>query len=294
VAPVRRRAILVSALLLASGPLGLLLLPTPGSVQSVGVVGRCNDLIVRATGTGFLHQRFVQVGDQVEGGTVLCALENIDVRSSLRRKQAEINQLRVQLLEQTRTDRWAAAMTEQRLDQAQQEHARLATLQSALAIRSPAAGSITHAEGLEDLGRMVRKGERLAQVSAGPWVLNAVATEGALSTSMPEVGDHVEIRLVGHASPVFHGTVTNLAKAGSRKIDEASLTHLGGGSITVSETTMEAKQPFFRITIAIDATDGSTLRHGMTALATFPGRRISLGIHLYRRVLQFLNRLKLG
>ncbi|OHB75422.1 MAG: hypothetical protein A2W31_14605 [Planctomycetes bacterium RBG_16_64_10] len=294
VAPVRRRAILVSSLLVALGPLALLGLPTPGSVQSVGVVGRYNDSIVRATGTGFLQQRFVQVGDHVQLGTVLCELENIDVTSSIRRKDAEVSQLRVQLLKETRADRWAAAVTEQRLDQAQQEHERLNTLQSALAIRSPAAGCITQAEGLEDLGRLVRKGERLAQVSTGPWVLNAVATEGALSVSMPKVGDQVEIRLVGHAGPMFHGTVCNLAKAGSRKIDQASLTHLGGGSIAVSETTMEAKQPFFRITIAIAAADESALRHGMTALATFPGRRTSLGIHLHRRVLQFLNGLRLA
>jgi putative peptide zinc metalloprotease protein len=294
VAPVRFRAVLAASLLLAACPLCLLVLPTPGSVQSVGIVGRGNDRIVRSTGTGFLQEPRVQVGDRVELGTVLCDLSNIDITSAIRGKQAEIGRLHGQLLEEARSDRCAAVMTERRLDQAQQERRQLAALEAALTVQSPVTGRITQAEGLEDVGRLVRKGERLAQVSAGPWILNAVATEGALSTSVPQAGDRVEIRLVGHAGPVFHGTVTNLAKAGSRKIDDASLTHLGGGSIAVSEMTMEAKQAFFRITIAIDDPDESVLRHGMTAMATFPGRRTSLGIHLYRRLLQFLNHLRVA
>jgi putative peptide zinc metalloprotease protein len=294
VAPVRRRAIVVTVLLLAVGPLGLLLLPTPGSVQLAGVVGRRDDQVIRAEGTGFLQSSSVEVGSHVGPGTAVCRLENIDITAALRAKEAEVTQLCVQLLDEAHADPLAAAATWHRLERVRLERGRLAAMQSALTVVAPANGQIAETTGLEDVGRFVHQGEPLARLSAGPWVLHCVATENALSTSVPAPGDHVEIRLLGHAGPVYHGTVTRVARAGSRHIDHASLTHLGGGSIPVAQGTHDARQPYFHITIAFDRPDSSILRDGMTALAAVPGRRTRLATHLHRRALQLLDRLRVA
>lgn len=291
-APVRRRAVTVTIGVLVCAVAGLLWLPTPGSIQMTGVVRRRDDRIVRSSGSGFLQRVDVHAGDVVPTGAALATLENTDVVSALKKKQAEVDQLLVQLHAQATTDPKLAAATQRELQRAERECRHLEQEVGQLVIRAPIPGQITQIQGLEDRGRFVRQGEPLATVSAGPWVLNAVATEQTLTTWRPRKGDPVEIRLVSQGGRSFSGNVVRLVPAGSKKIGDPSLTHLGGGSIAVSANTMEADRPFFAIVIAIDNPDSSVLRPGMTAVAVFDGHRVPLGTHFYRRMLNFLNMLR--
>jgi hypothetical protein len=141
---------------------------------------------------------------------------------------------------------------------------------------------------------LVRKGEPLATVSAGCWVVRAIATQETVARAKPARGDVVDIRLTGHSGPLFHGRVIQLSDAGSRQVHARSLTHLAGGSIAVAEESMQAEEPYFEMKIAIDGAPDEVLRHGMTAVAVFSGGRVPLGLQLYRRTLQFLNQLRMA
>jgi putative peptide zinc metalloprotease protein len=294
VAPVRRRALAVTAVALLLCTASVLLIPTPGSIQTLGVVQQRDDRVVRATGTGFLRESKAVVGEEVSPEDVLCTLENFEITSALVRKAAEIAQLRAELYRSLLSDPIKAAANAQHLARAEREADDLRRLSEAQTVRSPIAGRITEAGGLEVVGRLVRKGEPLAKVSAGPWVVQAVANEETFSQSRLGLGEGVEVRLVGQAQSAFQGQVIRLARAGSRKIDAPSLTHLGGGSIAVAEQTLEAQEPFFQLTIALFDAGDAPLRHGMTGIAVLPGGRSPLALHLYRRTLQFLDRLRMA
>ncbi len=291
-APVRRRAVAVTVGVFVCAVASLLWLPTPGSIQMTGVVRRRDDRTVRSSGSGFLQRVDVRAGDVVPTGAAMATLENIDVVSALKKKRAELDQLRVQLHARAVLDPKLGAATQRQLERAERERAHLEREVRRLVVRAPIPGQITEIQGLEDRGRFVRKGEPLATVSAGPWVLNAVATEETLTTWEPRKGDQVEVRLVSQGGRSFSGRVIHLVPAGSKTIEDPALTHLGGGSIAVSASTMEADQPFFEIVIVIDDPDNSVLRPGMTAVAVFDGHRVPLGTHFYRRTLHFLNMLR--
>ena len=66
-APVQTRAIGVTTVVFAGAAALLLWMPTPGSVQTVGVVGRRDDRVSRSEGSGFLRQIEVR-GGEPQGG----------------------------------------------------------------------------------------------------------------------------------------------------------------------------------------------------------------------------------
>ena len=134
----------------------------------------------------------------------------------------------------------------------------------------------------------------MAIVSAGPWTLKAIANAASLTVHAPQVGQQVELRLVGQGSRTLSGRIVRVARAGFRRITESSLTHLAGGNITVSAESMEAEEPFFEIDIMIAEQDERGLRHGMTAVVSLGGHRDPIAVHLYRRGLLFLNKLRLA
>lgn len=294
VAPVRRRAVAVTLLLLAVLPCGLLLLPAPGAVSAIGTVAQRDDRIVRAAASGFLQQSPRREGDEVEAGQVIARLANIDLMAALRSADAEIEQLRIGLLSSIAEDRQQAAALEQRIRQAEQQRREMRRKLRQLQVTTPIAGRVTRAAGLDLPGRFVREGEPLATVSAGPWVFRAVATAEMFGRAAPTVGEPVEIRLAGGARRRIVGTVARVARAGSRRIEQPALTHLGGGAIPVAPQSLEAEQPFFEITIDLKPPSHDLLRHGMTGTVRFQRPHVSLARRLYRRTLAFLNRLRVA
>jgi hypothetical protein len=123
--------------------------------------------------------------------------------------------------------------------------------------------------------------------------MKAIANAASLTAQSPEIGQSVELCLVGQGSRTLKGQITRVAKAGSRRIHASSLTHLAGGDIAVSANSMEAEEPYFDVNIMIADQNDRGLRHGMTAVVSLGGVRTPLGVHLYRRILLFLNKLQL-
>ena len=293
-ASVRRRAVWVTSGLLAAATAGLLLLPAPGSLQTMGVVGREADRVVRAQAAGFLQRTQIEVGQPVAAGDVLCQLTNLDMEEAVRKKQADIEDWTVQLHWQLTHDPVAASEIQQQLAQADRDLRHLRDRQSELLVVAPITGNLASLSDSHDDGRFVNKGEPLGLVSAGPWIVKALASEETMSDWHPRIGDHVEVRLAGQAGHTMSGRVVQVAQAGSHTIQETALTHLAGGDIVVHNTEGESQHPYFQIKIVIDEVDAQHVRHGMLAYATFRGQRQTLAQHLVRRTLQFVNGLRVA
>ena len=294
IARVRRRAITVMSAGAIAAIAIVFIVPVPGTTRALGVLQRFDEHMVRAVSAGFLYQAGVKEGQHVSAGTVICELENVDVTTAVDRKEAELTQLRIQMQREVTEDLNAAAATEQLITQTLREKEQIERDRDQLTIRSPAAGNIIEAEALRDIGRYVRKGEPVAAVSDGPWVIRALFTAEGLSSSIPKVGDPVQIRFVGDARESYAGEIIHVAKAGSRTIDETALTHLGGGDIPVATETMEAAHPFFQITVGLKDSDDLDLRYGLTAWIQLPEDHAPIGLYLYRQGLNLLNQLRMA
>lgn len=287
VGPVRRRAKLVTGALAACVPVVLFAIPAPGRVQAVGIVTRQDQHVVRASAAGFVQPAALRQGERVAAGEPICDLENPHVLATIAQKQAEIRRLAARVQTQMRTDAAAAQATEAMRLQAERELERLTAEAQSLHVVSHAEGEVVALDALRDAGRFVRKGTPLVRISSGAWVMRASATADALTEGEPQVGDQLEVRLLGLPDEAHRATVTRVAPAGSRRIADAAVTQLAGGGIAVQPQTMQAVQPYFEITLALDDADPAELYDGMTAMVNFRPRLAPLGWRMYRSGLRF-------
>ncbi len=290
----RRRAMGAIGLSIGSLVSVLCFFPVSSSLEALGVVTRQEERIVHAGASGFLIHSEVADGTSVERGTVLCQLENIDVVTALERKEAEISQLRIQLQDELNSDVQTASAIAGTLEQALREQADLKAERDRLLVRAPIDGILIDTDRLDETGRFVHKGEPLASVSDGRWIVKVMVTAEHLSSTAPREGDTVSIRMIGQSKQLFRGKVLEVAKTGSKTIDQPALTHAGGGTIAVSTDNQEAEQPFFEISVMIDGVDATQFKYGMTALVQFEADRTPVGAFLYRRGLRILNQLRLA
>lgn len=283
------------------------MLPVPGSVQGVGVVRGSEDQTIHAATPGFLVTSNVRAGDHVSPGQMLCELSNMELDNAVIQKQAEIQQLEVQLLKEIHENREHAIRIEQRLEHAQREHVQLCNERDRLQIASTTSGRVVLADGLKHSGQYIRKGDTLATISGGRWIVQTLLTAEDVFAASPQVGAEVELCVVGHPSRSLHGRIIRVARAGSHVIAEPALTHVGGGPIPVNPTSLEASQAYFEVTIDIAAVPQcdiaendisgndfaeSSIRHGMTAIVHFRREPIAIAKLLYRRGLQLISQLQ--
>lgn len=292
--PVRTRALTVTGLMAAAAVVGIVAIPLPGSVQSTGILIRDGDRVVHAGATGFLMPTSVEEGQVVSRNAVVCRLANFELSSSIARKDAEIEQLEIQLAQESLDDTRAAVATRQRLYQAIREREALRHDCDELAVRAPHGGILANVEDLKQPGRFVKKGEPLAKVVAGQWIVETLVTAEDLSDLVSGVGDSVTLIGAGAPDLRLQGTIRQVAAAGSEQIEYESLTHLAGGFIPVAGEEHQADRPYFKITIAIESSSTDRLRHGATFRVRFRSRRIGLGQYVWHRMLQMFNQLRVA
>ncbi len=288
-APVRRRAKLVTGALAVAAALLIFAVPMPGRMQAVGVVTRQDNHVVRAAAAGFIRQTAVKAGQRVLPGAEVCQLDNPQMQAMIAQKQAEVRRLAARVQNQLVVDAAAAQSSEALRQQAERELVRLQAEAASLRVVSAADGEVVALDAARDAGRFVRKGDSLGRISHGPWVMRANATADALTMANPQVGEQLEVRLLGQPDRPYAAQITRVAVVGSRKIASAAVTQLGGGNIAVQPGSMQAAEPYFEITLSLDDTETAPLYDGMTAMVNFQPRLAPMGWHLYRRGLRFLH-----
>lgn len=287
----RRRVFAVVGGLGVLGPTLLLLTPVPLSRKAVGIVAREYDRVLRAEADGFVRELSVQKGESLAPGATLATLENAELVALFKSRAAECDRLRYELRGALQSDHAGALAAEARFIQAERELADAERRFDSLVIRTPDGGEVTNIARLEDTGRFIHLGEPIAEIGRGRWVVRALLNADGYLAAQPVVGQPVAARLNGEAGTELTGGILRVAAAGDRRVDDAALTHLGGGEIAVQGETMEAVEPFYEVTIALDQ-PGVALRHGMTVQVKFAPRTDVLGMRIYRSALRFLNRLR--
>ncbi|MBK8913506.1 MAG: HlyD family efflux transporter periplasmic adaptor subunit [Phycisphaerales bacterium] len=320
-APVRTRAVALSAALLLGVPAALLLIPVQTGVSASGVLGRAEELVVRAQTPGFVSSVQAEIGAPADRDAPLVVLENPEEQEALQvaRGAARIAELRRDAALAVSTA--AAAPLDQRVEAARAAANEQARRIAALEVRAPRDGDVLSALRPTEEGRYLHVGDAVATIAAGEWIVRALLSEDQTAAAEPRVGDRVEFRSAADPSSACFGVIERVTPSGSNRIAHPALTHLGGGPIAVnpagagsgasaagssaagagahpagaggvSPASAIATQPYFEITVRIEPADGAVLAHGMTGRVRLSARSEPVGLHLFRRAVRFLDGLR--
>jgi len=292
-APVRGRAILASVLLIGVGPVALALLPVRGSVSAAGVVRGENETVVRAELGGFLETPPPAPGTFAPAGTPLARLRSDDRTEAIAEARARISASRLRRDALLASAPAQAALEALRLAEYEAELAHYEREVQALEPAAPVGGHVADGLPPQDVGRYVARGEPVATLVDGAWDVRVVLSADQIAACAPRVGDEVRFRTAGAARREWRAEVVHIRPAGSNQIEDAALTHVGGGEIPVDPASGAASSAHFEVTIRLRDADAA-VRRGMTGRVRFAATAEPLGLQLYRRVVRFADRLQRG
>ena len=288
---VRVRAAAVTAVVIGGFLIGTTTIPLPANSNASGVVKRERDKVLRAKASGFLIHSFVKDGAHVSENAAICQLENYDLRTKLKQKRVEIEQLQMREAMNASIDVQKVSSIRRKLATANSELEQCQADVANLVIKAPVDGTVARIEQSQQVGSFVVKGQSLATITSGSWIVESYLDAETLADLTCDVGDCVEICCIGNSHFQLRGTINKIASAGSTTIPAKSLTQIGGGDIELSNVDGEARQPYFKITIALDHRHSHKIKHGMTTIVKFQSQRVTVGHYIYRRGLQLVNKL---
>jgi putative peptide zinc metalloprotease protein len=288
---VRARAVTLGVGAAVVVPLVVLLLPVPAAVVSPGVSGWEFEQTVYCTSPGFLSEAVVRPGDHVEDGDPLAILRNEPIVLAVAHSQAERErQLRVAESQFGKAPSSAYAAGEH-LVQAERLVNHNRRQHAELKVRAADAGTVMSYPLGEKRGRYVRTGEPVAMIGHGTRVVRTLLTAEQMAEANPRVGNKVKVRLAGTGEHVRDAVVLDVPPQGDRVIEYAGLTQVGGGEIAARPDTLSAAEPFFEVLVSV-ASDDEAFQAGRGAWVRFGNPAETLGVHIQRRFLRFLNSLR--
>jgi len=292
---VRMRAISVASALTIAILAGIFAIPTPGHIQSLGVVHRQEEQSVRATVSGFLVSMRTDARDAVDAHQVLYKLENSELAVQRSELQSQVQQLNIQLQSQLKTAAKQSEHTHLQLENALKQLEHVESQVGHLELSAPVAGEFLPSPDRPKKGKFVRQGEALGSICRGPWIVRTMLTADQWSSIDSMRDKPVVITLVGNTQQSLTGRIVSGAIAGTKKIDEAALTHTGGGDIAVSPD-MVANENFFDAIIEIDADSVNQLNRpiqlGMSSMVQLQSESETIGKILWRRGVRLVNQIR--
>jgi putative peptide zinc metalloprotease protein len=293
-APVRRRAIAVSMLILVGIPAAILAIPVPGTVSARGIVS-CERLdAITVTTPGFVRKILTRPGETTESGATLAVLENGEIQAEIAQAEAELDVATVKHVQALNDDSTLAyrSLIERAFHTAKVDtslsHANQLTL-------------VAETEGivlecLDDTieGRFLNAGNTVAVIGSGRPVARLLLTEDEIITGSPFSGQVIEYRSNINPRQVQTGTILSVAEVGSRRINSEEFSRPAGGDIDVTGPRGEAARPYFEVVVALGENDPAAQWHGSAVQVCIPAASETLGRRLHRGFVGLVNRIRTG
>lgn len=286
----RLRPALMLAGLAALVGLGLLC-PWQVKVERPALVQPVESEVVRAQLPGRLVEVRVKEGQEVKAGDLLARLENLRVTAEVSAAELRLERARRELDLTVGADAPAAykqAQTAEAQAETVLEEARRQARK--LELRSSIAGVVLTPD-LERLGQAsLRPGDALCQVAGrDPVELFIPLTER--EARHIEAGQVVEFRIPSQADRTFRGRVVEDRKTPPTVELPPNLAATLGGDLAAepdAEGRLKPVETVYGVRVALE-NPGGVLRPGMTGSARVHGGRVSLGRHLWQKVLDFVS-----
>jgi putative peptide zinc metalloprotease protein len=290
--PVRARAVVASAVLLLLIPGLAVLVPLQGTVVVSGITETSEDRLLYAPTSGFITGPGAPVGTRVRQNEVLCQLRNTVVQCRVAEAAAETDAAKVRYDSSLAHEPQLAAAEQIRWLNAARRQTQYERERDQLAIKSDVTGVVLQTLDERDTGRFVHKGDLVAKVGNGRWMVRCLATAEQISRARPRPGEQVRLRIVADGVQDVTGIVEEVAVKGTHQVFSPVLTQLGGGDIPVMPGTGESAGTLFEVRVRINDPESLRLLHGSRATVAFRSPPQTCGKYLYQRYHQFLNRLR--
>lgn len=292
---VRVRAVCVASGLTVAILVGIFAIPISGDVESLGIVHRKEEQSVRASVSGFLVSTRTESAALVEPNQVLYRLENSELEVQRSEIQSLVQQLNIQLQNQLNVPGKQSEQIQLQLANARHQLEHIALQIARLDLSAQNAGEFIPPPESPKKGKFVRQGEVLGSICRGPWIVHVMLTADQWSSIESVRDKSVGIKLVGNTKQSLTGRIVSGDIAGTKKIEEAALTHSGGGNIAVSQD-MLATENFFDVVIEIDADSVDKLdrpiKVGMSSIVHLQSEPETVGSILMRRGVRLVNQIR--
>jgi putative peptide zinc metalloprotease protein len=292
---VRMRAVCVASGLTIAILVGVFAIPISGHVQSLGIVHRKEEQSVRASVSGFLVSTRTENAALVEPKQVLYRLENSELEVQRSEIQSLVQQLNIQLQTQLNAPGKQSEQIQLQLANARQQLEHIELQIGRLDLSAQNAGEFIPPPESPKKGKFVRQGESLGTICRGPWIVHVMLTADQWSSIEAVRDKPVGITLVGNTQQSLTGRIISGDIAGTKKIEEAALTHSGGGNIAVSQD-MLATENFFDVVIEIDSDCVDKLNRpikvGMSSIVDLQSEPETVGSILLRRGIRLINQIR--
>jgi len=292
---VRIRAISVASTLTVAMLLGITMIPIPGSLKSLGIVHRQEEKSIRASVGGFLISTPAKQHYKIEENEVLYRMDNPELHVQRIELQSQIQQLSIQLQSSLGIDTFQSEQNQLQIDNAKKQLKHVELQIENLNLSAEVKGDFIPPVDSLKAGKFVHQGESLGSICRGPWIVRTMLTEDEWSSINSMREQPINVTLIGNTKSLLKGKIVSGNIAGTKKIEEAALTHMGGGNIAVS-SDMVASENFFDVVIEIDANSIDKLEHplkvGMSSLVQFRSESETIGTLLVRRSLKLINQVR--
>ncbi len=292
-APVRRRAIIISIILLVGVPFVVCMVPIPSHIRPTGLVVKENETIIRSPHDGFINYTNDLNNQDISSNIVLAKLTSPAVNEKYLDTKArlESSQLKLDAYRNTPAKR-AFYIEQKKIHAALKEQLKHRQVEmNKLEIYSGKAGYLVNGLKEKDKGRYLKIGDEIGTIISGNWMVKAYLTDEEIASSQPQVGQKVEYKCKTVDSPTLKGKIIKIAPAGSHSLDMPALTNLADGNIEVDLDSSETKIPYFEVVIALEEGDFDKLRYGMTGEIKLRSTAQALGLTLTQKIMRFTNKL---
>lgn len=269
----------------------VLLVPLPVPIRASGISSFERVETIHAPNDGVIQALPEQVGNTVPADHILMIIDNQALVAS---RQATLASLRVGKAETVRAALRspAEALSAQSGEAATRASlAKIETDVEQLLIKSSERLHVL-AVHKKRLGTPVRQGDALVSVGLGRHEAVLLLDAEDADRSQLSIGDRLEFRSPSDPSSRFAGTVSSIARTGSRVLDARLSAAASSLSIPIDPTTGHAIEPYFEIRLALDA--NAPPPPNATLVARVPARSMTIASIIHRRFSRFMNEIKRG
>ncbi len=229
----RKRAILISAAIVASLSILLFVLPVPSWTRTEGVIWVPEESQVRAGSDGFIVRLLAPANGEVQRGQPLIQAEEPFLPTRTAVFAAQLEELRAKYDSLLPFDRVQTAMVGEQMVAAEANLSRAREREADLIYYSPANGRLVVPNAADLPARFVTKGQLVGYVVEPKEVTVRVAL-GQDDIAMVRQRTHgVEVMLMGWGSEPIPARIRREVPGASSKLPTAALGSSGGGTIAV-------------------------------------------------------------
>lgn len=256
----RRRAWLVSGVVLASLLGVVFLLPLPSWTRTEGVLWVPEQSVVRAGGDGFVARLDARPGETVGPGRRLVTMEDPLLVPEERLLQARLDELEARRRAMQVEDRVQVQILDEELTLTRGQLERVRQRLAGLEVASAASGRFVLANPDDLHARWLRKGEQIGFVAPeSERVVRIVVPQDDVEMVMARTRA-IEVKLTGAVAETLPATLKRAVPAASDELPSLALAETGGGPIPVDPRQTEhprSLEPVFHFELGLPERAGT-------------------------------------